>query len=282
MKFSTVVIPIVLVGASAIVVPGGYVPAEAAPSLVFNTSFDCPEWNQVGGGDPCAAGDGIGRSGDWTTSSGKGDQVTSGANNPLGSGRGFRHWRGDGQNNQGGGVSISFPSSSQLWVRWYARFSQGFAWQNGSPQYTKDLYFHPGEQGALIAGFSNGLFYLHTTAGSRNLTSSRSWSAINSGATGDGRFHSYEMYIKLDPSGSNGATKMWVDGILVGEYSGLNFGRGSVNSFTLGENQNSVINGDHYTDYDDIAISQTGYIGPIGGAVPITAPAAPSQVRIVR
>jgi hypothetical protein len=285
MKLIKVLRPAVL-AVSAAVVPLGYLTVQAAPALVFNTTFDCPEWNQTGGGDPCSSGDGIGRAGDWTSSSGKGDQITAATNNPLGSGRGMRHWRGAGTNNQGGGVTISFPPSSQLWVRWYARYSAGFSWRNGSPQYTKDLYFHAGEAGAMIAGFSNGSFYVHSTAGSQNLTSSRTWSAINGGSVGDGKFHAYEIYIKLDSNGSNGAVKMWVDGQLVGDRSGLDLGtRGPFSSFALGENQNEVTNGEHYTDFDDVAISHTGYIGPIGGGATtptLPVPAAPTSLRIVR
>lgn len=263
--------------------PGGRQSAHAAVSLTFGTTFDCPEWSQLSGTDPCTAGDGIGRYGNWTTSSGKGDQITSAANNPLGTGRGFRHWRGNGTNNQGGAISISFPPSRELWVRWYARFSQGFAWQNGAPHYTKELYFHPGETGAMIPGFTSGTYYIHSLAGSQNLLSSTTWANINGGSLGDGRFHCYEAYIKLDTDGRNGATKLWLDGRLVADHSGLNLGtRGPFDSFTLGSNQDYVINGDHYTDYDDVAVSITGAIGPIGGAPTLPLPAAPLNLRIVR
>jgi hypothetical protein len=259
-------------------------PTHAQTSLVFNTSFDCPEWNQVGGGDPCSSNDGIGRAGDWTAA-GQGDQITASANNPLGTGRGLRHYRAVGTNSQGGGITISFPSTTQLWVRWYARYSSGFSWRNGSPTYTKDLYFHAGEPGSIIAGFSNGSFYMHSTAGSQNLTSSRSWSQINGGSVGDGRFHCYEMYVKIDTNGSNGISKLWVDGQLVSDRSGLNLGtRGPFNSFALGENQSEVTSSGAYTDFDDVAISLTGYIGPLGGSTtpPPPAPAAPQNVRILR
>jgi hypothetical protein len=259
---------------------------QAAPALVFNTTFDCPDWNQIGGGDPCSAGDGIGRYGDWTTSSGKGDQITSSANNPLGTGRGFRHWRGNGTNNVGGSLSITFPGSRELWIRWYARFSAGFQWKNGAPQYAKELYIHPGEPGAIIPGFANGVFQNHTLAGSQDFKSSVSWANINGGSVGDGRFHHYEVYIKLSSNGANGATKLWFDGRLVGDYSGVDFGNhGPISNFTLGENQNEVINGDHYTDYDDVAVSHVGYIGPIGGGATtptLPVPAAPTSLRIIR
>jgi len=272
----------VLGSAAAVLLSTSLIHAQS--SLVFNTTFDCAEWNQVGGGDPCSSNDGIGRAGDWTAG-GKGDLITSSANNPLGAGRGFRHFRSSGTNVEGGGITISFPATSQLWVRWYARYSAGFQWANGSPTYTKDLYFHAGEAGAVIAGFSNGSFYMHSTAGSQNLTSSKTWSSINGGSLGDGKFHCYEMYVKIDTNGSNGISRLWVDGQQVSDRTGLNLGtRGPLSYFTLGENQSSVV-GDHYTDFDDVAISTTGYIGPIGGGTapaPTPAPAAPMNVRVLR
>lgn len=215
--------------------------------------------------------------------SGKGDQITAAANNPLGTGLGFRHWRGTGTNSNGGGIMISFPATRELWVRWYARFSPGFAWQNGAPHYTKDLYFHPGEAAAMIVGFSGGSFYVHSLAGSQNILSSATWSGINGGSVGDGRFHSYEVYIKLDTDGRNGATKLWVDGQIVEDRSGLNLGtRGPFNSFALGSNQDYVLNGDQYTDFDDVAVSLTGPIGPLGGTTTTPPPAAPQNLRIIR
>jgi hypothetical protein len=35
-----------------------------------------------------------------------------------------------------------------------------------------------------------------------------------------------------------------------------------------------------YTDYDDIAIGFSGYIGPLGGAPAPTGPSAPANLRI--
>jgi hypothetical protein len=67
-----------------------------------------------------------------------GDQITLAANNPAGGGgRGFRHWRGDGVNVNGGGISINFPGSySEMWMRFYMRYQAGF--QFSQLYYTKD------------------------------------------------------------------------------------------------------------------------------------------------
>jgi hypothetical protein len=265
--------------ATVATVPVAHVSAQTgAAALYLDTSFNCPEWVQNDGTDPCGPGDPVGPYGGWTTSTGQVDRITTVANNPLGSGRGFRHYRGAGVNNNAGGIKVDFPAATQVWLRLYMRYSPGFAWQNGQPHYTKDVYWNPGASNFRILGFSSGSYYLHVGAGSQNLYSSDTWAAINGGSLGDGQFHCYEQYMKIDTNGSNGEVKLWRDGNLVLSRTGLNLGGGTVNYFALGSNQSDVI-GDHYTDYDDVAVSFTGYIGPLGSSGSQT-PTAPTRLRI--
>jgi hypothetical protein len=252
----------------------------AQSGLVFQTSFDCAEWSQ-GAGDPCAANDGIAAYGGWTTNTGDADQITSAANNPLGNGRGFRHKRGAGTNNNGGSLLISIPTTSHLWIRFYMRYSAGFQFSGGNPHYTKEIFWNPGEPHNIIMGFSNGTLYTYVAdmGSNPNVTSSDTWSAVNQGSMGDGQWHAYEQYMNLN----TGQLRMWRDGRLVLDRSGVNFGATSFRGFILSENQSEVI-GNHYTDYDDIAISTTGYIGPLGGggsSNTTTAPLPPQNLRIV-
>jgi hypothetical protein len=280
MRLSRIVTTVVLVACGTLTIrPVQEVQAQG--SLVFQTSFNCPDWSQAtAGADPCAANDTITRGGEWTGSSGRPDVITAAANNPLGSGSGFRHMRDPGTNSNGGGVRITFPNTTQIWMRFYMRYSPGFSWQNGQPHYTKDINWNVGGYNYKITGFSNGIFYLHNpNGGSQNIYSSDTWSAINNGSVGDGRFHSYETYIKMDTNGSNGEVKLWRDGNLVLSQGGLNYGGGTLSHFLLGSNQDHVTSTGSYTDYDDIAISFTGYIGPIGGSPP-PPPAAPANLRI--
>jgi len=252
-------------------------PVQAAPELVFQTSFDCPEWAQ-GNGDPCSPNDGIDAYGGWTTSAGGRDQITSAANNPMGGGRGFRHQRGPGTNNNGGSILINIPHSPQVWLRFYMRFSAGFQFVGGAPHYTKDIYWNVHEPGWVFFGFLDSMLTTHLSGmgmNSPNQYSSDSWSAINSGSVGDGQWHAYEQYLNTN----TGQVRMWRDGKLVLERSGLNFGMTNFKWFALGENQNEVL-GFHYTDYDDIAVSTTGYIGPLGSTAP-TPPLPPRNLRIV-
>jgi hypothetical protein len=266
---------------------------NAQTGLVFQTTFNCPEWNQsMGLNDSvvCNAGDRISGWGGWSTSSGMKDQITSTANNPSGAGgRGFRHWRGDGQNNNGGGLVIQLPAPVQeVWVRYYMRYQAGFAWTNGAPQYTKEHYWNVGQRAQFQFGFSSGSVYLHTYEGSTpNMTSSKTWSSVNGGTTGDGRFHCYEYHVKMDTNGTNGIAEIWYEGTKVMTRTNANWSNGggaTWSEFVLGDNQYNPSNGaSMYTDYDDIAVSTTGYIGPLGGGTPTPpVPAAPSDLRIIR
>jgi hypothetical protein len=269
--------------ATLLIMLSGHHPAAQSAGTLVNTSFDCNEWTQTSGADPCSPGDSINTGGNWTTSSGKGDQITLAANNPLGTGRGFRHWRGTGTNNNAGGIRITFTPTRELYVRWYARFSPGFAWTNGSPHYSKEVYFDVGSANTAIAEFASGNFQVHSLAGSQNIASSATWNAINGGSAGDGKFHCYEVYIKLDTNGSDGIVKLWSEGRLVGSFTGLNLGtRPAFDAFMLGSNQDYVTNGDQYTDYDDVVVSLTGPIGPLGSSITTPKPAAPSNVQIIR
>src|SRR5512144_419349 len=112
------------------------IPAQtpfAQSSFVWQTTFNCNDWNQTMGltdAAVCASGDGISGSGGWTTAGHpNGDEITVAANNPAGAGgKGFRHWRADGQNSNGGGINVNLPSPMpELWVRWYMRYQLGFA-----------------------------------------------------------------------------------------------------------------------------------------------------------
>jgi hypothetical protein len=263
---------------------------RAQSNIAWQTTFNCAEWTQTDGlndADVCAVGDNITGWGGWSTSSGKIDQITTAANNPSGAGgRGFRHWRGGasstnllGQSNNAGGIKIDVPGGhTEIWVRWYMRWQQGFAWQ--MLQQTKDLYVNSGSTvGTFTLGFHStdnfGVSIVQPS--SQNLHGSPGWQSTMGGAVGDGRWHSYEYHVKTT---SPTVAESWIDGRLVHRHTGVNFGGVSINYFGVGSNQCCVaVQPDMYTDYDDFAISYSGYIGPIGGAVSPT-PAAPANLRI--
>ena len=245
--------------------------SQAQVPLVFQTTFNCPDWIQsMGLGDSavCATGDGITGNGAWTTSNGNQDQITAAANYPNGGGgKGFRHWRGDGGNNNGGGLAITLPAPvTEMWVRLYMRHSLGMGFTNGAPVYTKDNYWGGCGSGCLIFGIQGNHSWGLNYNGSTNYPSSLTWAQSQGGITGDGLWHVYEYHVKQN--GAAATIEIWVDNVRYLNMTNADLGSTPWQGFQLGENQATVTgcNPDCYTDYDDIAISTTGRIGPIGGS----------------
>ncbi len=264
--------------------------AQTVP-LVWQTTFDnvsCPDkpgtpgehWRtsdyflQTPGKDPCTTTDGI-RPHQWI-GNGMDDRIIAAANNPAGgAGKGFRHYRGDGTNNGGGGFRINLPAGySELWGRFYMRYQQGFAWTNGQPHYTKDLYVNVATPSAWVFGIQGaaswGIFN-----GSTSIPSSKTWASTMGGSTGDGQWHCYEWHIR---HGSNALIEIWVDNVRVLSTI-TNMPPGSTDGMAVGENQNQVAGAGStpwYTDYDDFAFSTAGRIGCIGSTVL----AAPGNLRV--
>jgi hypothetical protein len=222
-----------------------------APALVFQTSFDIPEWTQGGGKDPLPADDAIKHWGDWTTG-GQGDQIIAAANRPGSPGNGFRHYRGSGRNSNGGGLRITLPFPiREMWVRYYMRYSSGFTWVGGLPQYTKELYWNVGGANILIFGHQGRGWGLNSR-GVLNVPSSSWWLD-----TPAGQWHLFEYHVNQ----AEGFVELWINGKLVLSRGGLNLGNFPWSHFELGSNQHNVSHGG-YTDYDDVAVSTVGRIGP--------------------
>lgn len=284
----------------------------AAPSaqsgLLWQTSFDCPsEWDTSQGmteSQVCNPNDGLTGWGGWTTESGRSDQITASANSPYGTGRGFRHWRGGqtsvnliGQNNNGGGVRIDVPTNPrEIWLRYYSRYQQGFKWSTApNPAstntsygliYTKELYINAGKTAGpdFTTAFSGwdsfglGVVYPGQPTG---FGGSPGWTSIMGGQPADGKWHAYEFHF----NSVAGMMETWVDGQLTARATGRNLSGGTIDFILVGSNQCCVsAQPDMYTDYDDIAISTSGYIGPIGsggGGSSSTLPSAPQNLRVV-
>ena len=196
--------------------------------------------------------DAIRHHGDWTAG-GKVDQIIPEANRPGSAGNGFRHYRGVGDNVNGGGLKITLPHPvREMWVRLYLRFSPGFSWDYGVPQYTKEMYWNVGGGPFLIFGYQGGGWGLHTSTGSVNIPSSANWAD-----TPAGQWHLFEYHVRQD----GGVVEMWMNGEQVLSRTGVDLGTSPWGYFALGENQCCVATGG-YVDYDDVAVSTTGRIGP--------------------
>ncbi len=254
--------------------------AQGGP--LFQTTFDCADWDQSVGlsdADVCVVGDGISGHGSWTVS-GHYDQITAAANHPGGNGgKGFRHWRGDGTNNTGGGLSITLPQGvTEMWVRLYMRYSLGFGWTGSGPLYTKDNYWGGCGSGCVIFGIQGSGSWGVNYNGSVNYPSALTWAASQGGPTGDGQWHAYEYHLKQN--GTAATIEIWVDGVRHLHTTSASLGSNPWSYFGLGENQSTVTgcSAGCYTDYDDIVVSTTGYIGPIVSTHP--APRPPTNLRL--
>ena len=259
---------------------------KAAVTLPWSTTFNCADWDQsVGLGSKDVNCDGISGWGGWGCSDSTGskvEQITSAANNPSGGGgKGLRHWEGDGQNNNSGGMSLSFTSvQNEVWVRWYMRYEKGFKWN--PLVYEKWLLFDMSTIQSFVPGwYSSDSLQLRAYAVSSaySAPSGNGWTTVMGGSTSDGAWHYYEVHAKMDTNGSNGVAEIWIDGVKRFSRSDINFGtKAGWISFLIAVNQDVPANGRCMAvDYDDLAVSTTGYIGPISDG---TTPNSPPGVGV--
>jgi len=263
----------------------------------WETTYDCDEWDQSLGTFNC---DGISRGGDWicdTSNPFKLEQITIDANYPLGKGgKGQRHWIGDGENINSGGLILYFDSpQNEIWIRWYARWGKGFTFSDEYVLAHKLLYFSDG----LYMDFNgwNGIRYIDS---GREVaySSSGGWNDIMDGRTGDGKWHGYQIHIKANTSDNNdGIAQIWIDDELILNSFEANFTFEDALGWervAVPSNQRHPINGRcMYVDIDDIAVATPGYtdfiqddqgnlmIGSVTNDSPnTTAPLAPSGLAV--
>jgi hypothetical protein len=100
----------------------------------------------------------------------------------------------------------------------------------------------------------------------------------NANLTSNGGWHCFEVHIKADTNGSNGVAELWIDNVQQFSKTNVNFGTpGGWSMIEFNSNCSNPANTgvNYYIDYDDIAISTTGRIGPIAGGGGGGAPPAP-------
>jgi hypothetical protein len=275
-------------------------PAFASITLPFLTTYDCPEQQQLDG--TWVTCDGQGNGGDWTTSNGSKEQITSAANYPGGGGgRGQRHWIGNSggaaepnNTNNSGSISYSWNTGrvQEIYVRWYVRWEAGLKLGNattGLVRQHKIIYFTGAGCGAAVAGCMfdvEGSGWSFTIAGT-SYRQGTGWDGLF-GCSGhscqsDGRWIMIEIHLLNETSGpaNDGRARLWADGVLQMDLRNLDFkGSNGFDSFLLPSNhQFTTLNGDAadmYEDIDDVAVRTTGPIGPIGG----TSLPPPSNLRV--
>ena len=250
----------------------------AAVNLPWSTTYNCPEWKQTDGYNTNC--DGLVHYGDWITSDGKEEQITSAANYPGGGGgKGQRHWLGDAPVDNSGSAKIDFASQqSELWIRWYMRFQIGFQW-NRLIEY-KAFLIDGGLSTQIIIGprwqdqmgiVVNGKPYDSPSGNGWNTIMVNGGTDARGNKTSDGQWHLYEIHLKMDTNGRNGIVEWRVDGVKMLHRTDVNFNyksRSGWSYMVIGDNGGRVANGvpsAYYVDYDDIVISTTGPIGPYAG-----------------
>jgi len=259
--------------------------AQAQVALPFSSTFDCPESNQSSWGSTISGCPGWQLWSGATTANGSRTRISSSDNNPGGGGgRGYGKAVGYGGNNNGGSIRVTFAPQQQLWVRFYARWPLGFSWANGQPQYVKILRFN-----GTNLDFGLQFYDSHDQSGSfsfglgttsigpwQHLGGSCGWVCIMGGNLGSGQWNAYEAHIK---AGNPGMIQGWINGNLVFSHAvPVDLGSGAT-QIEIHGNQNFVTTAtDSYVSYDDIVISNTGYIGPISGGGDTTPPVISSPL----
>ncbi len=270
-------------------------------AVVWSTTFNCPYWDQTlgySGGGINIGCDGLGSYKSMTNNRSM-TQITSVANYIGGAGgNGVRFWNGDGKDNISDTLQLDLtiiypPSITELWIRWYMRYEQDFQWSQII--YDKLLRFNTISAIPNFLGFNSLTIVPYST--SHQPTPGVGWNTImangaldaNGNRKSDGQWHLYEVHLKANTAtggieNSDGVGEMWVDGVKKHSQTNLGFSKSSGwTGLQISSNQMTVNNGrDMYIDYDDIAISTTGYIGPISGgsASDTTPPSAPSGLVV--
>lgn len=286
----------------------------ATISLPWTSSFNCGPGN-IQNVDPC---EGMTFSGGMSTINGKYTQISSSANNPLGSANGFRVYMapapGESHDAQtDGAYRITFSSAQkEFWIRWYNRYSDNVAW---SPlEYKKTLYIRTGapataqHDGSVVAEPTGHAWIVGTQGGGDvyQISSSYGWYDIYPTGTADGTWHCYEIHMKMDTSNTwNGVGEFWIDGILRASNYAVNFTGGDATArqgwtwLSFNDNQHTLdpSMGEGYVDFDDFSIASStsppsdgwkkdagnrNFIGPInwGGSTDNIPPAAPSGLSV--
>lgn len=258
----------------------GQVPlAWGAVSIPWSTTFNCGEWKTTDGISVGTVNcDGMAGWGEWyctTDSPSKEESITSAANHSSGDGgRGQRHWVGSGNNDVTGGLTWSFTSDQpELWIRWYMRYETGFSWNSLTSEKWWILDLFEGEL-ATPGYFGTDRTTVQTIRTPPQYYSdgpNDGWATVMGGATGDGLWHLYEVHLKMDTDGTNGVAEMWIDETKILAHTNIDWGTtsgwGGFQPWASNAGIDVANARCYYQDFDDIAISNTGYIGPLAGVV---------------
>lgn len=204
----------------------------------------------------------IGASSNWTATSNQfGAQILT-TDGPFGTQRVLRQTMDPGDDDGDPGLTFSFPSTyTELWFRWYQRWSPGFGWDYAAGpnpgHYRKNLYFNVGLTGFhIVQNHGNPSGWGMNYNGGPNYMSP----TIDFTDTGDGNWHYSEVHIKLGTS--TGEYHLWFDDPVtpVLTQTGLNIGTAAIEKVLVGSNQYWPL-ASGWTEFCKIAASSSGQIG---------------------
>ncbi len=237
----------------------------------WETTFNCAERSEPTSMSTCD-NLGVWGAGDIPfIAAGNKSQVTAAANYGNGAGgNGYRMWYGDGENIETSPVSVVFPGTDKIWVRFYIHYQDGFkfdydydsvAW---SPQYHKWLYFRSSNNdGWEVFGPSSGN-EIRIVQGGSNISTARVGDAVGSNLNwgwknlfptnhgiADGSWHYAEAYLDR----ASNKSRIWIDGDLKAQGGAIG---GPWDTFNFLSNMRAPINGaPAYVDVDDMVIYNT-------------------------
>ena len=268
--------------------------------LLWSTTYNCADWNANKGLNPNTQCDSLSAWGGWTTNTGKNEEITAAANNPAGGGgKGQRHWATyfytpsssstnlctdrNYASNTSGGTRYVFPSTTpELWIRFYMKYEAGIMW---TPLIAdKWLYFDPGLPHAVVPEWysSDRVNMWVNGSGNHSSADGNGWNAVMANGPldpqgnriSDGQWHPFEVHMKMDTNGANGVGEIWINGVKRFSSNTIDYKTApGWTTLVFGSNKGCLTKNvtqpnDMAIDYDDIAISTTGYIGPLGSVSP--------------
>jgi hypothetical protein len=157
--------------------------------------------------------------------------LVSGQSSPVGATNVWR-WTygkgsGDGQGIANVSPAVSIPSGSQeMWAQWYYKYSPGFIYHGVG---NKQFYFQPANTMIYLSGGGvAGAAHWEMTPQSTNSQMYEVNANTGSSYASTGEWHKYKAHYKLNTGNQwNGAYQLWVDDVLVANYSTVYYESGS-------------------------------------------------------
>lgn len=245
-----------------------------AITIPWSTSYDCSPWTAPTN-PTCPAGATYASS---ATACGQNSSMSAAANNPLGTGLGYRMYIAGG-NSQTEYLRwpITGTYDNGVWLRYYHRVQSGTN-MNGYSDY-KVLYVNYGSSTPILVEF-NGFGARLISNGWERYRWNFSWSTLYPGGISDGTWNCYEFYFNRTAN----EARFWLNGtertvVQQDAARGVGSFAGEIRGPRVNEHGNPSP-ACPYEDIDDIVISTSGYIGPIGGGPPAdnTAPTVPTNL----